>query len=352
MKRLSPFVIFAGLALAQNPVDRVITCTTTGSADTYVCTPTPALGAYATGQKLRINVNASNTGASTINISTLGAKSIVKVAGGITTALAANDLLTGQYAEMFYDGTNFQMLTMLGNAAAGGSSAACDPFTRSGVCFVDEMIMSSLSGAVLTTAAGTWDTGASGALAHTLIANMIGVVSPGTAYSANGKAELWRGFIGAGIPFGTDPSALTDTEVWFHIKPDSITSKKFFCGMVITGQTGTYTPTGTIRLKFDGTDVSTWKAETCNASTCSTSTTNLPTVTAAHWYWLKFRFGSSAGTVYFSAADGTGALSTETSLATNLPTGDYRVGCFGTNTTDGGFNMAVDKFMFLKTTAQ
>lgn len=52
----------------------------------------------------------------------LGAKSIVKAAGGITTALADNDIRAGQWVDVVYDGTNMQMQSGLGNASAGGGS--------------------------------------------------------------------------------------------------------------------------------------------------------------------------------------------------------------------------------------
>jgi hypothetical protein len=124
MRTLFLTVLLAGFTLAQNPVDRVITCTTTGSANAYVCAPTPSVGAYATGQKLRITTNFANTGAATVAVSGLATKSLVKVAGGVTTALAANDLRLGQVAEFVYDGTNFQMTTPIGNAPAGGGTIA------------------------------------------------------------------------------------------------------------------------------------------------------------------------------------------------------------------------------------
>jgi hypothetical protein len=60
--------------------------------------------------------NTANTGAATINFNSLGAKTIVKVAGGITTTLADNDIRSGQWVEVVYDGTNMQMQSLLGHA--------------------------------------------------------------------------------------------------------------------------------------------------------------------------------------------------------------------------------------------
>lgn len=80
---------------------------TTGSANTYILTPSPAIVAYATGATFKIKVNATNTGPTTINISSLGAKSVV-ING--STALTGGELLTGVIYIIVYDGTNFQLI--------------------------------------------------------------------------------------------------------------------------------------------------------------------------------------------------------------------------------------------------
>lgn len=96
-----------------------------GSTDAYVITPLPAFTAYTTGGYYRFKANTANTGAATININGLGAKTIVKAAGGITTTLADNDIRAGQWVDLTYDGTNMQMQSLLGNSASaspGGST--------------------------------------------------------------------------------------------------------------------------------------------------------------------------------------------------------------------------------------
>ena len=123
MKKLL-FGLIVGLASltlqAQQPTVRAVTCTDAGSTDAYACSPTITLGSYATNQRVQLYANTANTGAATINISSLGAKTIKKAAGGITTDLADNDIRAGQIVDLVYDGTNFQMQSTLGNAAAGG----------------------------------------------------------------------------------------------------------------------------------------------------------------------------------------------------------------------------------------
>lgn len=91
-----------------------------GSTDAYAATLSPAPAALVTGAHYRFKANTANTGAATIDFNSLGAKTIVKAAGGITTALADNDIRAGQWVDVVYDGTNMQMQSTLGNAASGG----------------------------------------------------------------------------------------------------------------------------------------------------------------------------------------------------------------------------------------
>lgn len=79
-----------------------------GSADTYTASPSPAITAYATGSEFNLKVNADNTGASTLNISAVGAKNIKKYDGaGSKLDLEAGDLQQDQYYKVTYDGTDF-----------------------------------------------------------------------------------------------------------------------------------------------------------------------------------------------------------------------------------------------------
>lgn len=98
-------------------------CQDAGANDTYACNITDGtnnLQAYVTGMPYRFKANTANTGAATINFNSLGAKTIKKVAGGITTDLADNDIRAGQWVDLVYDGTNMQCSACSGNAPAGG----------------------------------------------------------------------------------------------------------------------------------------------------------------------------------------------------------------------------------------
>lgn len=79
-----------------------------GSTDDYAITLAPAPTAYAAGQTFRFKANTANTGATTLNVNGLGAKTIKK---NYNSDLATGDILANQLVEVIYDGTNFQMLS-------------------------------------------------------------------------------------------------------------------------------------------------------------------------------------------------------------------------------------------------
>jgi hypothetical protein len=70
-------------------------------------TASPALTAYAAGNTFVFVVPNTNTGAATINIDGLGAKSITRTG---STALVAGDMVANQVALIVYEGTRFQLL--------------------------------------------------------------------------------------------------------------------------------------------------------------------------------------------------------------------------------------------------
>lgn len=83
-----------------------------GTTNTYVITLSPALNAYSVGQVFTFKTSSANTGACTLNINGLGAKSIVK---GVSTALASGDIANGQTVEVEYDGMNMVLQTPVSN---------------------------------------------------------------------------------------------------------------------------------------------------------------------------------------------------------------------------------------------
>lgn len=63
-----------------------------GSANTYTASPSPAITAYTASQRFTVEINADNTGASTLNISAVGAEALEKYdnIGGLVALTSKN----------------------------------------------------------------------------------------------------------------------------------------------------------------------------------------------------------------------------------------------------------------------
>jgi len=80
------------------------------ASDTYVITLSPIPFAYYTGMMFSFTANTANTGAATLNVNALGAKTIKKLHD---QDLATGDIEAGQVVVVIYDGTNLQMISQL-----------------------------------------------------------------------------------------------------------------------------------------------------------------------------------------------------------------------------------------------
>jgi hypothetical protein len=79
----------------------------TGAADAYAIAPSPAISAYAAGQTFRFIAGNASTGASTLAVSGLAAKTIKQ--NGNTDDIGAGDIAANDIVTVVYDGTVFQM---------------------------------------------------------------------------------------------------------------------------------------------------------------------------------------------------------------------------------------------------
>jgi hypothetical protein len=123
--------------------------TVTGT-DTLTGSLTPSLVAYVTGAVYYFVAPATNTGAVTLNIDTLGAKNVTRDG---TTVLVSGDIVSGEMVAVVYDGTRFQLIspvnsftnlnvsgtltvagatTLNGNLAVGDAAADTINFKSSG----------------------------------------------------------------------------------------------------------------------------------------------------------------------------------------------------------------------------
>jgi hypothetical protein len=84
--------------------------TSTTGNDTYVITTSYTHASYKTGMMVLMKPNAANTGASTINVNSLGAKAIKVFDGTGNVDTATGDILANGMYQLVYDGTDFILL--------------------------------------------------------------------------------------------------------------------------------------------------------------------------------------------------------------------------------------------------
>jgi hypothetical protein len=117
----------ANLSQVQGSTAKLLQSVT--GTDTITAAMVPALTAYAAGQMFYFVAAGDNTGAVTINIDSLGAKSVTRDG---STALVAGDITNGKVVVIVYDGTRFQLLNsnaftnlyVSGNLGVGTASPA------------------------------------------------------------------------------------------------------------------------------------------------------------------------------------------------------------------------------------
>ena len=91
--------------------------TSVSGTNSITATAPISMTALAAGQTFRFVAAATNTGAVTLNINSLGIKSITKNG---TTSLTANDILINSVLEVIYDGTQFQLVNPAINTIPSG----------------------------------------------------------------------------------------------------------------------------------------------------------------------------------------------------------------------------------------
>lgn len=121
----------AQITADANTIKNAIDCPdTSASANTITCVTTTTYPlAYAAGQSVIVKVANANTGATTININSLGAKNVTKNGG---TALASGDLTTKAYL-LRYDGTEFDIVGSIGGSGGSGGGVLTYSATSSGL---------------------------------------------------------------------------------------------------------------------------------------------------------------------------------------------------------------------------
>jgi len=113
-------------ASANQIVDNALTYGGASAAgtDTYAVTMEINPGAYTAGMRVSFLADVANTGACTLNVSALGAKSIVMQDGG---ALPDNYIIADAVVDVEYDGTDF---VLIGVPSVGVNTASTQTLTN------------------------------------------------------------------------------------------------------------------------------------------------------------------------------------------------------------------------------
>lgn len=82
-----------------------------GGSDTYAITVTPIPGSYAAGDVFYFKADVANTGAASLNVNSLGAKTIKKWVGTALADLDDGDIQANQLVGVQYDGTYLVLFT-------------------------------------------------------------------------------------------------------------------------------------------------------------------------------------------------------------------------------------------------
>jgi len=258
------------------------------ASDTYVITLSPVPAAYVTGMVINFKANTVNTGAATINVNSLGAKTIVK---GVNTTLADGDIAAGQIVKIIYDGTNFVLQNPVGVNTAVDlvpkmmTSTAFETLTRFTRAVTD-------SGAGAVSSAGyTMSTGA------------------GTNGSSNLTMTI-NSFPYLGSPVFSTSVTMTD--------PGGGSNFTTFIGIgALTVATAGITYTGRhIGFKTVGLNLIATQGDGTTENVSGT----LTTVTSGDSFDLIFKINGSASVDYYWRKNG-GTVSAATNLTANLPAG-------------------------------
>lgn len=195
--------------------------------NTITASTTPTFGSYAIGQAFRFIAVATNTGATTININSIGAIAIEKKTVSGLAACSGSEIIIGQEYEIFYDGTFFQI-----NATTA-------------------LTFTSISSGTNTTAAMVVGSGASlaasgsGTITATTNANLTGgVTSVGNAATVVTNANLTGLVTSVGNATSLNLSSITNS---LANDITITTANTYYDGpSVAQGSTGTWFVSGTV----------------------------------------------------------------------------------------------------------
>jgi hypothetical protein len=93
-------------------------CVGTSGSDAYACNLDPAITGYTTGVRYTFEADVANTGAASLNLNGRGVKTLKKWRGAAKIDLVTGDIQAGEMVDVIDDGTDLQVLSPPGLAAA------------------------------------------------------------------------------------------------------------------------------------------------------------------------------------------------------------------------------------------
>lgn len=146
-------------------------------ADTITASATPTPAAYAAGQTWRFVSSGANTGAVTLNISSLGARAVTKNG---STALSANDIPSGAVVEVTDDGTRLQLKSVntglyakAGALASSGITGAAASGSNSDITSLTALSSISRTGGTAITGTNTNDSAGAGTIGEYIESSVV-----------------------------------------------------------------------------------------------------------------------------------------------------------------------------------
>lgn len=128
------FVQAAAGAITNHSVSGTLYVAAAGSSGAFTGNTTPSYTAYTTGDIILMKANHSPSGSTTLNLNSLGAKSIKRTfSDGTKFATVSGDILSGRLYWLLYDGTDYLILNAAGRVGWSLQDTAIDVASSSNV---------------------------------------------------------------------------------------------------------------------------------------------------------------------------------------------------------------------------